>query len=65
MIFTINSLEDLTKYDKEMMWFGKKELRSFIKNELSRRRLLGITSTSVLMEETDILCGEVGYCATG
>lgn len=65
MIFTINSLEDLSKFDKETMWFGKNELRSFIKNELSRRRFLGLTSKSVLMEEADILSGEVGYCATG
>lgn len=47
--------------EKVLCWNEKKELRRFVRDEMARRRRLGIQSKSIMIEEPDILQGELDY----
>mmetsp|Transcript_4160 Transcript_4160/g.8915 ORF Transcript_4160/g.8915 Transcript_4160/m.8915 type:complete len:284 (+) Transcript_4160:88-939(+) len=50
-IARIDSRESLTKSEKKRMWYDRQDVGSFVVNELTRRKDIGVTSTSALCPE--------------
>lgn len=53
-IVRIHSHTDLSKMEKESIWFQKSEMKSFVSNEISRRRAIGETSMASILPESEV-----------